>query len=190
MYVWYRAYSTILYTQPFCLCFTTHIPFSADHGGRRLGPIPSPGKRKVVTPTSGGMMPALSFVSYHWGRELLVTPPPHDAFVGSSFLARKFIYNTKNSPHTPTYSFSVSMYLLLWPLFLYFSGFYLYYRHTPTSKEVAQPLFVCHPLKITTFYLPVLFFWWDPIYVVRQICQIRIKIFSKASFFNFSLPHT
>ena len=36
-----------------------------------------PSKRKVVTPTSGGMMPALGFVSYHWGRELLVTPLPH-----------------------------------------------------------------------------------------------------------------
>jgi len=38
------------------------------------------------------------------------------------------------------------MHLLLLPLFLYLVGFYLYYRHTPTSKEFAQPLFVCHPL--------------------------------------------
>jgi hypothetical protein len=35
-------YTTILYNPPFCLCFTTHITFSADHGGRRLRPIPSP----------------------------------------------------------------------------------------------------------------------------------------------------
>ena len=52
----------------------------------------APSKRKVVTPTSGGMMPALSFVSYHWGRELLATPP-HNALVGLSFLVRKFIHN-------------------------------------------------------------------------------------------------
>ena len=58
----------------------------------RLWTDDAPSKRKVVTPTSGGMMPALGFVSYHWGRELLVTPP-HDAFVGLSFLVRKFIYN-------------------------------------------------------------------------------------------------
>ena len=53
----------------------------------RLWTDDAPSKRKVVTPTSGGMMPALGFVSYHWGRELLVTPP-HDAFVGLSFLVR------------------------------------------------------------------------------------------------------
>jgi hypothetical protein len=46
----------------------------------RLWTDDAPSKRKVVTPTSGGMMPALGFVSYHWGRELLVTP----------FLVRKF----------------------------------------------------------------------------------------------------
>jgi len=59
----------------------------------RLWTDDAPSKCKVVTPTSGGMMPALGFVSYHWGRELLLTPHPHDAFVGSSFLVRKFIYS-------------------------------------------------------------------------------------------------
>ena len=29
-------------TPSFCLCFTTHLTFSADHGGRRLQPIPLP----------------------------------------------------------------------------------------------------------------------------------------------------
>ena len=29
-------------TPPFCCCFTTHITFSADHGGQRLQPIPLP----------------------------------------------------------------------------------------------------------------------------------------------------
>ena len=43
------------------------------------------------------------------------------------------------------------MYLLLKLLFLYLFGFYLYYRHTPTSKEVAQPLFVCIPFKLLLF---------------------------------------
>jgi hypothetical protein len=42
----------------------------------RLWTDDAPSKCKVITPTSWGMMPALCFVSYHWGRELLVTPPP------------------------------------------------------------------------------------------------------------------
>jgi hypothetical protein len=32
-------------THHFCLCFTTHIMFSTDHGGQRHQPIPSPADR-------------------------------------------------------------------------------------------------------------------------------------------------
>ena len=56
----------------------------------------------------------------------------------------------------------------------YIYGFYLYYRHTPTYKEVAHPLFVCHPLSITTFYLPFSFFCWNPNRVVRQIFWLSV----------------
>ncbi len=42
----------------------------------------APAKCAGITPTpSWVMMPTLGFVSYHRGHELLVTPPPHDAFV-------------------------------------------------------------------------------------------------------------
>ena len=58
----------------------------------RLWTDDAPSKHKVVTPTSGGMMPALGFVSYHWGRELVVTPPPR-RICRFIFLVRKFIYS-------------------------------------------------------------------------------------------------
>jgi hypothetical protein len=62
--------------------YTSRFPLTMAAGG--FGPYhrlclwtdDAPSKRKVVTPTSGEMMPALGFVSYHWGRELLVAPPP------------------------------------------------------------------------------------------------------------------
>jgi hypothetical protein len=79
---------------------------------------------------------------------------------------------SKNSPHTPTFSFLVSACTYYFYHFSCTSSDSIYYRHTPTSKEFAQPLFVCHPLYITTFYLPISFFWWNPINVVRQICRL------------------
>jgi hypothetical protein len=89
------CYDTNFTIPPFCLCFTTHITFSADHGGRRLQPIPSPpddapAECAGITPTPWAMMPTLGFVSYHQGPELLSPPSPNDAFVGWSFLVRKF----------------------------------------------------------------------------------------------------
>jgi hypothetical protein len=54
----------------------------------RLWTDDAPSKHKVVTPTLGGMMPALGFVSYHWGRELLVTPPPR-RICGFVFFGKK-----------------------------------------------------------------------------------------------------
>ncbi len=60
-------YATIL---SFCLCFsqlTSRFPLTMVAGGfgpyHRLWTDDACSKRKVVTPTSGGMMPALGFVS-------------------------------------------------------------------------------------------------------------------------------
>jgi hypothetical protein len=47
-----------------------------------LQPDNNPAKCSGVTPTPWVIMPTLSFVSYQQGYELLVTPPPHDIFVG------------------------------------------------------------------------------------------------------------
>ena len=59
---------------------TLRFPLTMVAGG--FGPYhclwtdDAPSKCKFITPTLGEMMPALGFVSYHWGHELLVTPPP------------------------------------------------------------------------------------------------------------------
>ncbi len=65
--------------------------FSADHGVSGFGPynclwlIDAPTECAGVTPTPchgpWAMMPTMGYVSYHWGRELLV-PLPQDVFVG------------------------------------------------------------------------------------------------------------
>jgi hypothetical protein len=59
---------------------TSRFPLTMAAGSfgpyHRLWTDDATSKRKAVTPTSGGVMPVLGFVSYHWGRELLVTPPP------------------------------------------------------------------------------------------------------------------
>jgi hypothetical protein len=82
----YKMYRTLLYDTlpPYLFAsvspLTSRFPLTMAAGGfgpyHRLWTNDAPSKRKVVTPTSGGMMPVLGFVSYHWGRELLVTPPP------------------------------------------------------------------------------------------------------------------
>ena len=74
-------YATILLPPSFLPVspLTSRFPLTMATGGfgpyHRLWTDDAPSKRKIVTPTSGGMMPVLGFVSYHWGRELLVTPP-------------------------------------------------------------------------------------------------------------------
>jgi hypothetical protein len=77
--------------------------------------------------------------------------------------------------------------LLLKPRLFYLSGFYLYYRHTPTYKEVAQPLFVYPLLEILPFILPFSFSLWSLINVVRQIRRLftNKNFLYSIFFFNF-----
>ncbi len=75
--------------------FTSRFPLTMAAGGfgpyHRMWTDDAPSKRKVVTTTSGGMMPALSFVSYRRGRELLVTPPQRRICL--------FVFFGKKIPH-------------------------------------------------------------------------------------------
>jgi hypothetical protein len=76
-------------------CFTTHITFLLIMVVSGLGPYhcqqpnDTPAECAGITPTPWGIMPTLGFVSYCRGHELLVTPPPHNVFVGFVFQVRK-----------------------------------------------------------------------------------------------------
>ena len=76
----YRT-STCCGREFFRACFKTRIRFrhTMVAGGfgpyRRLRPIDAPTECADIIPTPRAMMPALGFVSYRWGHELVVTPP-------------------------------------------------------------------------------------------------------------------
>jgi hypothetical protein len=61
-------------------CFLLTVVVSGFVPYNHLLPNNAPAKCAGVTPTPWAMMPTLSFVSYHWGRELLVTPSPRRIF--------------------------------------------------------------------------------------------------------------
>ncbi len=83
---------------------TSRFPLTMVAGGfcpyHRMWTDDAPSKRKVVTPTLGGMMHALGFVSCRRGRELLVTPPPRRicqfCFLGRLW-RRDIHFNSNNS---------------------------------------------------------------------------------------------
>ncbi len=65
---------------------TSRFPLTMAISGigtyHRLWPDDAPAECAGITPTPWAMMPMLGFVSYDRGHELLVPPPPNDAFVG------------------------------------------------------------------------------------------------------------
>ena len=67
------------------LCFPLTMMVSGFGPYRHLRPNDAPTECADIIPTPWAMMPALGFVSYCWGHELLVTPP-HDIFVQFFFL--------------------------------------------------------------------------------------------------------
>ena len=53
-----------------------------------------------------------------------------------------YFFIRKTIPIPPLIAYSFPLLPLLKSLLVYFSGFYLYSRHTPTCKEVVQPPFL------------------------------------------------
>ena len=96
----------------------------------------------------------------------------------------------KLSPYLHLQLFGFPLLPLLFSLLVYFSGFYLYYRHTPTYKEVAQPPFVYPLLEILLFLYLSCFFC-----EIRKMCPNKnllaihkSKFPGKNLFFNFHDP--
>ena len=96
----------------------------------------------------------------------------------------------KLSPYLHLQLFSFLLLPLLKSLLVYFSGFYLYSRHTPTYKEVVQPPFL-YPLLEIYFFFTFLVFFVKSEKCVTQICLLSTnRNFQESiSFFQFSLPH-
>jgi hypothetical protein len=99
----YKMYCTLRYftTPPFCLCFTTHITISADHGGRRLQPIPSPVARwrpsrvrRYHPHTMGDDAYAQLCVISSGARAVI--PPPQRHICRLVFFGKKILHNTMN----------------------------------------------------------------------------------------------
>jgi hypothetical protein len=74
------------------LCFSLTMMVSGFGPYHRLRPNDAPTECADIIPTPWAMMPALGFVSYRRGHELLVTPPPttylSDFFQGENVLCR------------------------------------------------------------------------------------------------------
>jgi hypothetical protein len=96
----------------------------------------------------------------------------------------------KNSPHTSTYSFLVS------PCTYYLNHFYftspdsIYTDIPPRIRKLHNHFCIPSPFQYYFFFTFLVCFVKSDKCGPTNLSAIRIKIFSKASFFQFSLPHS
>ena len=91
------------------------------------------------------------------------------------------------SPYLHLQLFSFPLLPLLKSLLVYFSGFYLYSRHTPTNKEVVQPPFLYPLLEKYFFFTFLIFFVKSKKCVPTNLSAIHeLKFSGKRLFFHFS----
>ena len=118
-------------------------------------------------------------------------PWKRNAFPGQA-CAASVPHHKKLSPYLCLNLFSFPLLPLLLPLLVYFSGFNLYYRHTPTYKKVVPPPFVYPLLEILIFLYLSRFFVKSEKCVPTNLLAIHESKFSvKHLFFSFFItPHS